>query len=488
MNVVGSKNIDSYVSQVSRFAVRPEVKEWLTRVLPKQIKRTPACLEPIMSEKMLIDEFDKKTPKAVIEKMLDIFRSGERLYRFSTHSSGAISLADDIRYVVDWLDSVPEWDRRLRRINRMSYTDASSLAKTWHEKLLALAANADDPDVVEEIEVIATTDDGCRFVELKGPVALLREGKLMGHCVGGRGYVDAVQTGRARIISLRDAANKPHATIELRRDQALQIKGKGNRPPVEQWARLIRPFVKQNKWQVFRDGNHIGLITIDGVTVDHPDEIIELLAARPQQQMGHSLRTIFPGVTLDILVQRHGEISETSISPLLDMLSANSSIETREIETVVAAPDGTSIRRFHHIIPTIILDALSAGLIQGKAQSSQDLVAAQIDALLQRITNAPGNLHFIEIRGNAAGSAVLDQMAAFAGRTQELNQAKLTVENARRQSYATISAAIRKQTSPKAFRAAGETKSWAHETNRLRSLSTEAISEARNRFTTGTIF
>ena len=43
--------------------------------------------------------------------------------------------------------------------------------------------------------------------------ALKYEGEMLSHCVGG--YCPKVESGSARIISLRDDAGKPHATIEL---------------------------------------------------------------------------------------------------------------------------------------------------------------------------------------------------------------------------------------------------------------------------------
>jgi len=43
--------------------------------------------------------------------------------------------------------------------------------------------------------------------------ALKYEGEVMGHCVGGS--CPEVESGRSRIISLRDAKGEPHVTLEV---------------------------------------------------------------------------------------------------------------------------------------------------------------------------------------------------------------------------------------------------------------------------------
>jgi hypothetical protein len=122
--------------------------------------------------------------------------------------------------------------------------------------------------------------------------ALKYEGDVMGHCVGG--YCPDVMKGRSRIYSLRDAKGEPHVTVEtspgdfsaafnnltqeeqaavrkvagsFASDEALldamkqvvpdkanipenivQIKGKGNRAPKEEYLPMVQDFVKSGKW------------------------------------------------------------------------------------------------------------------------------------------------------------------------------------------------------------------------------------------------
>jgi hypothetical protein len=102
--------------------------------------------------------------------------------------------------------------------------------------------------------------------------ALKYEGDTMGHCVGD--YCPDVISGKKRIYSLRDTKGEPHVTVEVQpmrgselgryaadlpegEDVAtmknpplkiVQIKGKGNRAPKEEYLPFVQDFVKSGKW------------------------------------------------------------------------------------------------------------------------------------------------------------------------------------------------------------------------------------------------
>ena len=143
--------------------------------------------------------------------------------------------------------------------------------------------------------------------------ALRYEGDTMGHCVGG--YCDDVVGGRSRIFSLRDAKGEPHVTIEtgrgssyvppevydqwkrqadeeLRRagigandptywdeldrrteaqrkaylasdvENIVQIKGKQNRAPKEDYLPFVQDFVKGGQWGQVGDLGNTGLVKL----------------------------------------------------------------------------------------------------------------------------------------------------------------------------------------------------------------------------------
>jgi hypothetical protein len=126
--------------------------------------------------------------------------------------------------------------------------------------------------------------------------ALKYEGDTMRHCVGR--YCDDVASGKSRIFSLRDAKGQPHVTIETRpgdfggTDEAgfiqraqdrgwdqdriqrhiaqlnesnafdptiIQIKGKSDKKPNDEYLPFVQDFVKSGKWSDVGDLQNSGL-------------------------------------------------------------------------------------------------------------------------------------------------------------------------------------------------------------------------------------
>lgn len=88
------------------------------------------------------------------------------------------------------------------------------------------------------------------------PENLDYEGNVMGHCVGGQGYRDAVSGGESRIISLRDEKGEPHATMELQKRHSWgpknphendweieQVQGKGNTIPKPEYQAMLKDWI-----------------------------------------------------------------------------------------------------------------------------------------------------------------------------------------------------------------------------------------------------
>jgi hypothetical protein len=172
--------------------------------------------------------------------------------------------------------------------------------------------------------------------------ALKYEGDTMGHCVGG--YCDDVASGRSRIFSLRDAKGQPHVTIETRPggerkalseiprdaldeitadamaetnavtgpmgismddprwtrtyqtnlglkqrewvasnplpDEIIQIKGKQNAKPKDDYLPFVQDFVKSQNWANIGDMQNTGLVRLpDGryITGQQAEEIISAI-------------------------------------------------------------------------------------------------------------------------------------------------------------------------------------------------------------------
>lgn len=138
--------------------------------------------------------------------------------------------------------------------------------------------------------------------------ALRAEGDAMGHCVGG--YCDDVASGASRIFSLRDAKGQPHVTVEAspgrrvfsdvaaavggdvangwlhdegltlaemvaragipQTNDIVQIKGKQNRAPIDDYLPYVQDFVKSGTWGNVGDLGNTGLVKLpDGRYITH---------------------------------------------------------------------------------------------------------------------------------------------------------------------------------------------------------------------------
>lgn len=77
------------------------------------------------------------------------------------------------------------------------------------------------------------------------PEDLVREGNVLGHCVGS--YVDKVRKGISTILFLRERQDLecPLVTIEVRDKRIVQARGKMNNPPTQDQKQAVKKFAKK---------------------------------------------------------------------------------------------------------------------------------------------------------------------------------------------------------------------------------------------------
>jgi hypothetical protein len=252
-----------------------------------------------------------------------------------------------------------------------------------------------DPQTRAQIEKMANED--------YGPLAdaLKYEGETMGHCVGG--YCPDVVEGRSRIFSLRDKKGQPHVTIEVGAprnldeqqipdryvDEALdmlggehpgldpdkvnnlarelfsienpavsdivQIKGKGNKAPKEEYLPAVQDFVRSGSFGRVGDLGNTGLIDVTqagplmkalqdiygrnmGVGMDKfnaaaeampdaqrfmtKDELLKFLGETPPEAKAHggSVRGYATGGAVETAASGAGEYNPAKIQSLVDSL------------------------------------------------------------------------------------------------------------------------------------------------------------------------
>jgi len=148
-------------------------------------------------------------------------------------------LKEQFNQIYDWYKSVkrdnPNW-----QLKNLSYSEALEEQYDWHQMMSGQGSSSfylpfkrnENGEIVDP-SIVYRFDDGWFVVKVLNKNDLKVEGNRMHHCVGG--YCYEVEQGLSHIYSLRDPFNKPHATIELSRDDKTikQIKGFNNSSPDE---------------------------------------------------------------------------------------------------------------------------------------------------------------------------------------------------------------------------------------------------------------
>lgn len=166
----------------------------------------------------------------------------------------------DVKISLDYLKTNNEYD---------TFEKVLSVAEKWHAVMTENAEKkAKDKELYEKSlkggEFVMDLGGGMSAYRLTTPEALDFESEYMGHCVGKGGYDEGVRNGSIKIFSIRDENGEPHATLEVRRTDVMQCKGKGNKTPIQKYIPAIQKFVETQNLEIKNDMKNIGLIKQDG--------------------------------------------------------------------------------------------------------------------------------------------------------------------------------------------------------------------------------
>lgn len=279
MQVVGASLAGEGISAVASRSSRPQVRAWAERVLARHVRRSPELMERVANARRLEAIMEsEKLPSEARARIRAAFDAGEPFYCPS--GQRILAFLRRAADTMDYVESLPDSDRRIRRIDRMAWGDADALAAAWHAAILKHGRKI--RDLVTGTRRNMEFEGGAFVAELATEKALRAEGAAMGHCVGG--YWGRVSSGNARILSVRDSEGRPHVTIELARAHtvevegigvvslanmprhgrdvvreaaggwvAVQVRGKQNKEPIEKWRALLVEWLDETgtEWQEY---------------------------------------------------------------------------------------------------------------------------------------------------------------------------------------------------------------------------------------------
>lgn len=141
-------------------------------------------------------------------------------------------LAVKLRALRSIFPSVVAWASATRTdVGGLSVAEAGRRSIQWHEELQQAPARRLGPE--DQGEVVHVWRGGRRAgwtVQSLGVRHLAAEGQAMGHCIGGPLYRRGIEAGTLRVLSLRDRAGQPHATMSLRYFEWNTVSGRRGNP------------------------------------------------------------------------------------------------------------------------------------------------------------------------------------------------------------------------------------------------------------------
>jgi hypothetical protein len=230
----------------------PEVKDWLKKTMRLYL----------INDFPDIIEVEGTIPGTWTDKdwIKNALSRGEKVYIATPdpHDSQVFAhVIDYVNFALEHTDELPR-ELQIKKLSALSYDEVYDRTLEWDSWL---QGQKGDEGGTEEIMNVG---GGYKWVKVLTSSALDYEGSKMGHCV--RSYADLVAQNHCTIYSLRDSRNEPHVTIEARRDEVVQIKGKQNKWVVEKYWDYCIDFLNSGRFDVekIKDLQNINAVVFEG--------------------------------------------------------------------------------------------------------------------------------------------------------------------------------------------------------------------------------
>ena len=197
-DVINAKELKAWAKESAARLTDPQAATWYASQLSKYLINR-------YEQGLRTAQFDAQAPDWVMAKL----NAGEQIFTVEPMPE----LRREAEGVIDYLNAMTAENSSPNL--RMTWEEAVEAQADWHRDM-ARASRVTEltADQMEGIVSIMEFDDGFRWVDVQTEVCLQHEGTVMGHCVGQGGYTQGVSDSTTKILSLRDANNNPHATVE----------------------------------------------------------------------------------------------------------------------------------------------------------------------------------------------------------------------------------------------------------------------------------
>lgn len=245
-------------------------------------------------------------------------------------------LSDAVDYVTEWLRWAIQFDEPwLQRLNAKG--DVARLAsigtlgqalRTAQRDLVRWIAKCDVPKPRAEraidpwkthLRTVLLLDDGFSWVEIRTPLALSEEARLMRNCLRNQMYADQLTAGTSRFFSLRNRANRPVVTLQCVQDLPYAVAGKCNASP-EPYFDKIAALVRKHEWKLSTSCSATGRFHLLGCVMNL-ESLPEGFALVSSLKVQGAPVSVLP---LDLSIEGDLELAEL---PHLDFIPAGLMVE-----------------------------------------------------------------------------------------------------------------------------------------------------------------
>jgi hypothetical protein len=202
-----------------------------------------------------LDDFIKTWATSRLRQIKFLKPGGETGYRYFEDYNSAQALMEIKNKFEEITDMVQYVGGEYSRFDLSTYNfkQAVELSDEWHEEMVEDGAGRfytpilrNSKGEIVDNRVLKVFKNGWFIIDVDNENDLKVEGNKLNHCVGG--YWKEVNSGRSKILSLRNQFNQPQATAEITREGIEQIKGNSNATPNSIAVELFSDYMRENNY------------------------------------------------------------------------------------------------------------------------------------------------------------------------------------------------------------------------------------------------
>ena len=188
-------------------------------------------------------------------KWLDkALRQGGKVYRFCPEKVPAdkiksLQLAGHFAEMTAKYYIVSQSKRKKFRL-RFDYLKTHKAFSSIEKVLSAYNQFKKKEALSQGIQIASEYEKGFKIVQLLSRSSFVTEGNAMGHCLGGEDYFERCQAGQIKVYSLRDKKFYPHATLEVKGNTLVQVRGRSDMNLHADYAGYVQRFVQEQDLKV----------------------------------------------------------------------------------------------------------------------------------------------------------------------------------------------------------------------------------------------